>query len=115
MYDTWWVYAGFEHSVAKFVTDSIFRIPTPLPEVGMILGLGVAHPSTSSPASCKEMGITGIVALAEWLRRVPAKYMGFPRKSSNLLGDGKMNIAATFLFQSSKSYFTVFVLLKNSE
>jgi hypothetical protein len=55
------------------------------------------------------------VALAEWLRRVPAKYMGFPRKSSNLLGDGKMNIAATFLFQSSKSYFTVFVLLKNSE
>lgn len=28
------------------------------------------------------------VALAEWLRRVPAKYMGFPRKSSNLLGDG---------------------------
>jgi hypothetical protein len=29
-----------------------------------------------------------VVALAEWLRRVPAKYMGFPRKSSNLLGDG---------------------------
>ncbi|PON89175.1 hypothetical protein TorRG33x02_150380 [Trema orientale] len=27
------------------------------------------------------------VALAEWLRRVPAKYMGFPRESSNLLGD----------------------------
>ena len=24
------------------------------------------------------------VALAEWLRRVPAKYMGFPRESSNL-------------------------------
>ena len=24
------------------------------------------------------------VTLAEWLRRVPAKYMGFPRKSSNL-------------------------------
>ena len=28
------------------------------------------------------------VALAEWLRRVPAKYMGFPRESSNLSGDG---------------------------
>lgn len=27
------------------------------------------------------------VALAEWLRRVPAKYMGFPRESSNLSGD----------------------------
>ena len=26
-------------------------------------------------------------ALAEWLRRVPAKYMGFPRESSNLSGD----------------------------
>lgn len=25
-------------------------------------------------------------ALAEWLRRVPAKYMGFPRESSNLSG-----------------------------
>ena len=25
-----------------------------------------------------------MVALAEWLRRVPAKYMGFPRESSNL-------------------------------
>jgi hypothetical protein len=107
MYDTWWVYAGFEHSVAKFVTDSIFIIPTPLPEVGMILGLGVAHPSTSSPASCKEMGITGIVALAEWLRRVPAKYMGFPRKSSNLLGDGyyrsdaSLFVSATYTFTSS--------------
>ena len=29
------------------------------------------------------------VALAEWLRRVPAKYMGFPRESSNLSGDVK--------------------------
>ena len=27
------------------------------------------------------------VALAEWLRRVPAKYMGFSRESSNLSGD----------------------------
>ena len=30
---------------------------------------------------------TRSVALAEWLRRVPAKYMGFPRESSNLSGD----------------------------
>ncbi len=29
---------------------------------------------------------TPIAALAEWLRRVPAKYMGFPRESSNLSG-----------------------------
>ena len=28
-----------------------------------------------------------VVALAEWLRRVPAKYMWFPRESSNLSGD----------------------------
>ena len=28
-----------------------------------------------------------MVALAEWLRRVPAKYMGSPRESSNLSGD----------------------------
>ncbi len=27
------------------------------------------------------------VVLAEWLRRVPTKYMGFPRESSNLSGD----------------------------
>ncbi|CAN6978692.1 unnamed protein product [Brassica oleracea var. botrytis] len=27
------------------------------------------------------------IALAEWLRRVPAKYMGFSRESSNLSGD----------------------------
>ena len=27
------------------------------------------------------------VALAEWLRRVPAKYMGSARESSNLSGD----------------------------
>ncbi|GMH18108.1 hypothetical protein Nepgr_019949 [Nepenthes gracilis] len=32
------------------------------------------------------------VALAEWLRRVPAKYMGFPRESSNLSGDVMFNI-----------------------
>ncbi|KAK8526335.1 hypothetical protein V6N13_017383 [Hibiscus sabdariffa] len=28
-----------------------------------------------------------LVALAEWLRRVPAKYMGISRESSNLSGD----------------------------
>ena len=27
------------------------------------------------------------VTLAEWLRRVPTKYIGSPRNSSNLLGD----------------------------
>ena len=27
------------------------------------------------------------VALAEWLRRVPAKYIGYSRDSSNLSGD----------------------------
>ena len=32
--------------------------------------------------------LSSTVALAEWLRRVPAKYMGFPRESSNLSGDG---------------------------
>ena len=36
------------------------------------------------------------VALAEWLRRVPAKYMGFPRESSNLSGD------VSFLFSPQK-------------
>ncbi|GMY06983.1 cyclic phosphodiesterase-like [Fagus crenata] len=36
-----------------------------------------------------------IVALAEWLRRVPAKYMGFPRESSNLSGDGLKPYIAT--------------------
>ena len=32
------------------------------------------------------------VALAEWLRRVPAKYMGFPRESSNLSGDDSFTL-----------------------
>ncbi|CAK7331728.1 unnamed protein product [Dovyalis caffra] len=32
------------------------------------------------------------VALAEWLRRVPAKYMGFPRESSNLSGDFAISV-----------------------
>ena len=32
------------------------------------------------------------VTLAEWLRRVPAKYMGFPRESSNLSGDDFMPV-----------------------
>jgi hypothetical protein len=38
------------------------------------------------------------VALAEWLRRVPAKYMGFPRESSNLSGDVFLPISI-FQFQ----------------
>ena len=35
-------------------------------------------------------------ALAEWLRRVPAKYMGFPRESSNLSGDVFARLAVLF-------------------
>lgn len=38
------------------------------------------------------------VALAEWLRRVPAKYMGFPRESSNLSGD------VSFLFSPQNMF-----------
>ena len=34
------------------------------------------------------------VTLAEWLRRVLAKHMGFPRESSNLLGDEKLSFRA---------------------
>ncbi|AES92193.1 transmembrane protein, putative [Medicago truncatula] len=43
-----------------------------------------------------------VVALAEWLRRVPAKYMGFPRESSNLSGDVLFlfSILSLFLFAS---------------
>jgi hypothetical protein len=40
-----------------------------------------------------------IDALAEWLRRVPAKYMGFPRESSNLSG------VDIFFFSSFDVYF----------
>lgn len=41
-------------------------------------------------------------ALAEWLRRVPAKYMGFPRESSNLSG------VAVNLF-----FFCIYLLIYN--
>ena len=41
-----------------------------------------------------------MVALAEWLRRVPAKYMGFPRESSNLSG-----VVSFFLLSLSLSLF----------
>ncbi|KAA0036337.1 putative transmembrane protein [Cucumis melo var. makuwa] len=37
------------------------------------------------------------VALAEWLRRVPAKYMGFPRESSNLSGDEELFLFTYFV------------------
>jgi hypothetical protein len=40
-------------------------------------------------------------ALAEWLRRVPAKYMGFPRESSNLSGV----VIFSFLFISIVPHF----------
>ena len=37
--------------------------------------------------TCNFISGRATIALAEWLRRVPAKYMGFPRESSNLSGD----------------------------
>ena len=37
--------------------------------------------------NCNFISGRATVALAEWLRRVPAKYIGFPRESSNLSGD----------------------------
>ena len=47
-----------------------------------------------------------LVALAEWLRRVPAKYMGFPRESKNLSGD------ENFFFGKFPNYYKeCFVLL----
>jgi hypothetical protein len=43
-------------------------------------------------------------ALAEWLRRVPAKYMGFPRESSNLSGVASFFIFVfPFFWQSNKN------------
>ena len=36
--------------------------------------------------------------MAEWLRRVPAKYMGFPRESSNLSGDAGILFYFFFIF-----------------
>lgn len=46
------------------------------------------------------------VALAEWLRRVPAKYMGFPRESSNLSGDGIVFFYLTLLcYLTRPKYF----------
>ncbi|AES96034.1 hypothetical protein MTR_5g032400 [Medicago truncatula] len=45
------------------------------------------------------------VALAEWLRRVPAKYMGFPRESSNLSGDVlPICFACSFIFEGSRDH-----------
>ena len=51
------------------------------------------HMREKSTQLCAEQTIVSLmyllyqVTLAEWLRRVPAKYMGFPRESSNLSGD----------------------------
>ena len=51
------------------------------------------HMREQSTQLCAEQTIVSFmyllyqVTLAEWLRRVPAKYMGFPRESSNLSGD----------------------------
>ena len=43
-------------------------------------------------------------ALAEWLRRVPAKYMGFPRESSNLSG-----VDYFYKFDIESLFFCAFV------
>lgn len=50
------------------------------------------------------MGVTK-VALAEWLRRVPAKYMGFPRESSNLSGDEMLFARSWLIGNSFRSAF----------
>ena len=47
------------------------------------------------------------VALAEWLRRVPAKYMGFPRESSNLSGDVSFLILNIILFYFSFWWYSL--------
>lgn len=41
-----------------------------------------------------------IVALVEWLRHVPSKYMGFPRESSNLSSDVHIPLFSLFIFFS---------------
>jgi hypothetical protein len=46
-----------------------------------------------------------MVALAEWLRRVPAKYMGFPRESSNLSGD------VAFIFYFPNVYHLLYIYI----
>ncbi|KAL0659697.1 hypothetical protein Bca4012_080282 [Brassica carinata] len=54
------------------------------------------------------------VALAEWLRRVPAKYMGFPRESSNFSGDEYLLPSPLFIFSthlSALSFSLFFQLL----
>ena len=40
------------------------------------------------------------VALAEWLRRVPAKYMGLSRESSNL--SGVVSVLSLYYFKITK-------------
>lgn len=53
------------------------------------------------------------VALAEWLRRVPAKYMGFPRESSNLSGDDLLSLffPTRLTLNLHFFYFSVCVIL----
>ena len=45
------------------------------------------------------------VTLVEWLRRVRAKYMGFPRESSNLSSDVKESFNAELI-----SFFLLYFL-----
>ena len=52
------------------------------------------------------------VALAEWLRRVPAKYMGFPRESSNLSGDDLLTFSPLIFPPTSHAQPSFFLLLR---
>ena len=62
-----------------------------------------------------------VVALAEWLRRVPAKYMGSPRESSNLSGDAtgsnpfsiygpSLFVKILFIINSTFTTFSKFII-----
>ncbi len=54
---------------------------------------------------CRYLIYAAIAALAEWLRRVPAKYMGFPRESSNLSGcECQLYNAAGSFFKNSPRF-----------
>ena len=67
-----------------------------------------------------ETNEVSMVALAEWLRRVPAKYMGFPRESSNLSGDATgLRRPFTLLWKKSTYIYrikkTFYITLKKKD
>ncbi|CAN6808063.1 unnamed protein product [Brassica oleracea] len=53
------------------------------------------------------------VALAEWLRRVPAKYMGFSRESSNLSGDEVFFITLIRIQKTARLLLKTHVMYRN--